>query len=79
MKDRELRGHENLKWSTDLIDTIELEHVMRQATQDRDDGETHHESREASIHEREDEQWTKHASRSNSQARQPNLASRGGF
>ena len=75
---RELRGHENLKWNTDLIETMELEHVMSQAAQDRYDGETHHESREAQAHERKDEQWTKHAYRSDSQAQQPDLTSRGG-
>ena len=34
------RGHENL--NTDLIETMELEHVMSQAAQDRKDGETRH-------------------------------------
>ena len=33
---------ENLKWNTDLIETMELEHVMSQAPQDLDDGETRH-------------------------------------
>ena len=33
---------ENLKWNTDLIETMELEHVMSQAPQDLDDGKTRH-------------------------------------
>ena len=33
------RGHENPKWNTDLIETMELEHVMSQAAQYRYDGE----------------------------------------
>ena len=51
---------------------------MNQAAQDLDDGETRHESREAEAREHEEVQWTKHASRSDSQARQPDLTSRGG-
>ena len=67
---RELRGQENLEWSTDLIEAMESEHVMSQAAQDLDDGETRHESRKAQAHEheylleREEVQWTKHANTS---------------
>ena len=42
MQGRELRGHENLKWNTVLIETMELEYVMSHAPQDLDDGETRH-------------------------------------
>ena len=35
----------NLEWNTDLIETLELEHVTSQAAQDLNDGETRHESR----------------------------------
>ena len=52
--------------------------MMRQAAQDLNDGETRHESREAEDREQEEVQWTKHASRSDSQAQQPDLTSRGG-
>ena len=51
---------------------MELEHVMSQAAQDLNDGETRHESREAEAHEheylpeREEVQWTKHANTSSS-------------
>ena len=43
MQSRE-RGHENLKGNTDLIETMELEHVMSQAAQDKYDGETLHDN-----------------------------------
>ena len=66
MQDRE-RGRENLKWISDLIETMELEFVMSQPRQ-----------REAQAHERDEVQWTKHASRSDSQAQQHDLTSRGG-
>ena len=68
----------NLEWNTELIEAMELEHVMSQDAQDLDDGETRHESREAEAREHEEVQWTKHASRSDSQAQQPDLTSRGG-
>ena len=68
----------NLEWNTDLIEPLELEHVMSQAAQNLNDGETHHESREAQAHEREEVQSTKHASRSDSQVQQHDLTSRGG-
>ena len=51
---------------------------MNQAAQDVDDGETRHESREAEAREHKEVQWTKHASRSDSQAQQPDLTSQGG-
>ena len=69
---RELRGQENLEWNTDLIEMMELKHVMSQAAQDLDDGETRHESQDAHEHEhehlpeREEVQWTKHANTSSS-------------
>ena len=53
MRDRELRGQENLKWNADLIEATELEHVMSRAAQDLDDGETRHESREPQVDEHE--------------------------
>ena len=64
-------------WSgnPDLIEMVELKHVMSQTAQDLDDGETRHESREAEAREQEEVQWTKHASRSDSQAQQPDLTS----
>ena len=46
---------------------MELENIMSQATQDLNNGETRHESRETYAHddedvpEREEAQWTKHA------------------
>ena len=43
------RGHDNLKWNTDLIETMELEHVMSQAAQDRYDGETHHDNEKLKL------------------------------
>ena len=49
---RELRGQENLEWNTDLIEMMELKHVMSQAAQDLD-GETRHESQKAQAHEHE--------------------------
>ena len=41
---------ENLEWNTDLIEAMELEHVMSQDAQDLDDGEKRHESREKREH-----------------------------
>ena len=67
-----------MEWNTDLIEMKEIKHVMSQAAQDLDDGETRHESREAEAREHEEVQWTKHASRSDSQAQQHDLTSRGG-
>ena len=52
--------------------------MMSEAAHDLDDGETRHESREAEAPEHEEVQLTKHASRSDSQAQQPDLTSRGG-
>ena len=77
MQGRE-RGHENLKWNTDLIETMELEYVMSQAAQYRNDGERPPRQRESQAHERDEVQWTKHASRSDSKAQQRDLTSRGG-
>ena len=62
----------NLEWNTELIEEMELEHVMSQAAQDLNDGETRHESRKAQAHEhehlpeREEVQWTKHANTNSS-------------
>ena len=62
----------NLEWNTELIEAMELEHVMSQAAQDLNDGETRHESWKAQAHEheylleREEVQWTKHANTSSS-------------
>ena len=73
------RGHENLKWNRDLIETMELEHVMSQAAQDRYDGETRHDNEKLKLtNVTKCMQWTKHASRSDSQAQQHDLMSRGG-
>ena len=68
----------NLEWNTDLIEMMELKHLMSQVAHDLNDGETRHESREADAHEHEEVQWTKHASRSDSEAQQHDLTSRGG-
>ena len=67
-------------WSvhTDLIEMKALKHMTSQAAQDMDDGETRHESRDAEAREHEEVQWTKHASRSDSQAQPYDLTSRGG-
>ena len=43
------RGHENLKWNTDLIETTEFEHVMSQAAQDKYDGETRHDNEKLKL------------------------------
>ena len=62
----------NLEWNTEFIEAMELEHVMSQAAQDLNDGETRHESWKAQAHEheylpeREEVQWTKHANTSSS-------------
>ena len=62
----------NLEWNTELIEAMELEHVMSQAAQDLNDGETRHESWKAQAQEheylleREEVQWTKHANTSSS-------------
>ena len=48
MQGRE-RGHENLKWNTDIIETMELEHVMSEAAQDRHDGETRHDNEKLKL------------------------------
>ena len=62
----------NVEWNTERIEAMELEHVMSQAAQDLNDGETHHVSRKAQAHEheylldREQVQWTKHANESSS-------------
>ena len=56
----------NLEWNTELIEAMELEHVMSQAAQDLNDGETRHQSQKAQAHEheylleREEVQWTTH-------------------
>ena len=39
------------EWNTDLIEAMELEHVMSQDAQDVDDGETRHEFRETREHQ----------------------------
>ena len=49
----ELRGQDNLEWNTELIEAMELEHVMSQAAQDLNDGETLHESWKAQAQEHE--------------------------
>ena len=64
--------------NTDLIEMMEVKHVMCQAAQDLNDGETRLESREAAAREHEEVQWTRNASMSDSQAQQPDLTSRGG-
>ena len=74
----EVRGQGNLEWNTDLIEMMELKHMTSQAAQEMDDGETRHESRDAAGRQHEEVQWTKHASRSDSQAQQHDLTSRGG-
>ena len=48
MQGRE-RGHEDLKWNTDLIETMVLQHVMSQAAQDRYDGETRHDNEKLKL------------------------------
>ena len=50
------KHRENLEWNTDLIEMMEIKHVMSQAAQDLDDGETRHESREAEAREQEEVQ-----------------------
>ena len=61
-----------LEWNTGLIEAMELEHVMSQAAQDLNEGETRHESRKAQAREheysleREEVHWTKHANTSSS-------------
>ena len=61
-----------------MIEMMELKHVMSQAAQDLDDGETRHESPETEAREHEEVQWTEHATRSDSQAQQLDFTSRGG-
>ena len=62
----------NLKWNTELIEAMELEHVMSQAAQDLNDGETRYESWKVQIQEheylleREEVQWTKHVNTTSS-------------
>ena len=87
-KDVNYVDKKHLEWNTESIKAMELEHVMSQAAQDLNDGETRHESWEAQAHEheylpeRDEVQWTKHAntssSRNDSKAQQPDLTSRGG-
>ena len=61
-----------LEWNTELIEAMELEHVMNHAAQDLNDGKTRHESRQAQAQEheylleREEVQWTKRANTSSS-------------
>ena len=55
---RKVQGHElrdktNLEWNTELIEAMEVEHVMSQAAQDLNDGETRHESWKAQAQEHE--------------------------
>ena len=40
-----------MEWNTDVIEAMELEHVMSQDAQELDDGETRHESREKREHQ----------------------------
>ena len=40
----------NLEWNTEFTEAMELEHVMSQAAQDLNDGETRHESQIAQAH-----------------------------
>ena len=48
-----MHGQENWERNTDLIEMMEVKHVMSQAAQDLNDGETRHESREAEAREHE--------------------------
>ena len=67
-----------MKWNTDLIETMELEHVMSQAAQYRIEGDKLHDIENLKLTNVDDVQWTKHASRSDSQGQQRDLTSRGG-
>ena len=44
---------DNVEWNTELTEAMELEHVMSQAAQNLNDGETRHGSWEAQSHEHE--------------------------
>ena len=46
---RELRGNENLEWNTDLVETMELENLICQATQGLYIDWTQHEPRQAHV------------------------------
>ena len=67
-----------MEWNTELIEAVELEHVMSQAAQNLNDGERRHGSWEAQAHEhdflpqREQVQWTKHANTSQETTRKLN-------
>ena len=71
-----LRRQENLEWNTGLIEMMELKHVMSHAghrawTTAKDATNLE----KLKLREHEDVQWTKHASRSDSEAQQPDLTS----
>ena len=81
---REKHPHRKSSRTSSHEDRVEMQDIMRKykvvkyVDKDLDDGETRHESRDAEAREHEEVQWTKHASRSDSQAQQHDITSRGG-